>query len=143
MNTPKKPEPTDAEIRALAGEWGIDPARLRFIDAGSSDDDASDRAGTAALVAEYSQLTDVGLRTSTEAANGLYIAESTKIINRALAASHTPQSFFITKLWFPQLVEPLGPACRKHDFCALLRKHDRTGFADSGTCAGDHGDPAF
>lgn len=108
MNTPKKPEPTDAEIRALAGEWGVDPARLRFIDAEPGDDDVVDRARTAALVAEYSQLTDVGLRTSTEAANGLYIAESTKIINRALAASHTPRSFFMTRLWFPRLVEQLG-----------------------------------
>ena len=104
MNTPKKPEPTDAEILALAEEWGIDPARLRFID-GGPDENGDTRA---ALAAEYWQLTDVRLRASTEAANGLYIAESTKIIDRALAASHTPRSFFMTRLWFPRLAARLG-----------------------------------
>ncbi len=113
MNTPKKHEPTDAEILALAERWGVDTARLRFVDdAGDSDgpahSDGTDE--TSALVAEYSQLTDVRLRASTEAANGLYIAESTKIISRALAASHVPRSFFMTRLWFPRLVEMLsGP----------------------------------
>ena len=113
MNTPKKPEPTDAEILALANEWGIDPTRLRFVDAGSGDagsgvgHDAVDDSRTA-LTAEYWQLTDVRLRASTEAGNGLYIAESTKIIDRALAASHTPRSFFMTRLWFPRLAARLG-----------------------------------
>lgn len=103
MNTPKKPEPTNAEILALAERWGIDTARLRFVD----DADQADGV-TASLSAEYSQLTDVRLRASMEAANGLYIAESTKIIGRALAASHTPRSFFMTRLWFPRLAELLG-----------------------------------
>ncbi|MGO1438759.1 MAG: TrmH family RNA methyltransferase [Brevibacterium yomogidense] len=114
MNTPKKPEPTDEEILALAQTWGIDVERLRFIDERSDDSEgAAATRDTAALVAEYSQLTDVRLRASTEAANGLYIAESSKIINRALAAHHTPRSFFMTRLWFPRLVETLSSTWRR------------------------------
>ncbi|HLR45174.1 MAG TPA: RNA methyltransferase [Brevibacterium sp.] len=97
MNTPRKPEPTNEQILELAAASGIDTARLRFVD------DLPDRE-----IAEYSQLTDVRLRASTEAANGLYIAESTKIIDRALAAGHAPRSFLMTRLWFPRLVEMLS-----------------------------------
>src|SRR5699024_9500187 len=97
VNTPRKPEPTNEQILELAAASGIDTARLRFVD------DLPDRE-----IAEYSQLTDVRLRASTEAANGLYIAESTKIIDRALAAGHAPRSFLMTRLWFPRLVEMLS-----------------------------------
>ena len=42
-------------------------------------------------LADYSQLTDVALRRKSEPAGGLYIAESTKVIARALEAGHRPR----------------------------------------------------
>lgn len=57
---------------------------------------------------DYRDLTDVRLRTSVEAANGLYIAESTKIITRALAVGHVPRSFLMSRRWFLRLAEELG-----------------------------------
>jgi tRNA G18 (ribose-2'-O)-methylase SpoU len=43
-------------------------------------------------VSDFTDLTDVALRRKTEPANGLYIAESSKVIRRALASGHTPRS---------------------------------------------------
>lgn len=48
---------------------------------------------------DYARLTDVALRRSTETANGLYIAESTKVITRAVAAGHVPRSILLQKQW--------------------------------------------
>jgi len=42
-------------------------------------------------LADYSRLTDVSLRRKTEPEGGLYIAESSKVITRALGAGHTPR----------------------------------------------------
>jgi tRNA G18 (ribose-2'-O)-methylase SpoU len=55
---------------------------------------------------DYSRLTDVALRKKTEPAGGLYIAESTKVIRRALAAGHRPRSVLLQEKWLPD-VEPL------------------------------------
>lgn len=41
---------------------------------------------------DYRSLTDVALRSRTEPAGGLYIAESAKVIERAIAAGHRPRS---------------------------------------------------
>lgn len=41
---------------------------------------------------DYRGLTDAALRSQTEPAGGLYIAESTKVIARAVAAGHRPRS---------------------------------------------------
>jgi len=41
---------------------------------------------------DYLNLTDVSLRRVSEPAGGLYIAESTKVISRAIAAGHRPRS---------------------------------------------------
>lgn len=57
-------------------------------------------------LADYSRLTDVALRRVTEPAGGLYIAESTKVITRALAAGHRPRSVLLQEQWLPD-VEPL------------------------------------
>jgi len=43
----------------------------------------------------YTQLTDVKLRSAMEPQWGIYIAESSKVIRRALAAGHQPVSFLI------------------------------------------------
>ncbi|WP_431221311.1 TrmH family RNA methyltransferase [Leifsonia xyli] len=61
---------------------------------------------TADGLADYSRLTDVALRRVTEPAGGLYIAESTKVITRALAAGHRPRSVLLQEQWLPD-IEPL------------------------------------
>ncbi|GAA2064159.1 TrmH family RNA methyltransferase [Leifsonia soli] len=57
-------------------------------------------------LADYSRLTDVALRRVTEPEGGLYIAESTKVITRALAAGHRPRSVLLQEQWLAD-VEPL------------------------------------
>ncbi|MFF1633111.1 TrmH family RNA methyltransferase [Leifsonia sp. NPDC058248] len=57
-------------------------------------------------LADYSRLTDVALRRVSEPAGGLYIAESTKVITRALAAGHTPRSVLLQEQWLAD-IEPL------------------------------------
>jgi tRNA G18 (ribose-2'-O)-methylase SpoU len=59
-------------------------------------------------LADYSRLTDVALRRLTEPAGGLYIAESTKVIQRALAAGHRPRSVLTLEKWLPDLEPMLG-----------------------------------
>jgi tRNA G18 (ribose-2'-O)-methylase SpoU len=54
----------------------------------------------------FTQLTDVALRRKLEPTTGLYLAESTKIIERALAAGHRPVSVLATEKWLPDL-QPL------------------------------------
>ncbi|WP_435744718.1 TrmH family RNA methyltransferase [Microbacterium sp. PMB16] len=44
---------------------------------------------------DYRGLTDTALRTAREPAGGLYIAESTKVIARAVAAGHRPRSVLV------------------------------------------------
>ena len=55
---------------------------------------------------DYSRLTDVALRRVSEPAGGLYIAESTKVITRAIAAGHRPRSVLLQEQWLPD-IEPL------------------------------------
>lgn len=61
---------------------------------------------TADGLADYSRLTDVALRRVSEPEGGLYIAESSKVITRALAAGHRPRSVLLQEQWLPDL-EPL------------------------------------
>ena len=60
-------------------------------------------------LADYARLTDVALRRSTEPAGGLYIAESTKVIRRALAAGHVPRSVLLQEQWLPGVAPMLDP----------------------------------
>jgi tRNA G18 (ribose-2'-O)-methylase SpoU len=55
---------------------------------------------------DYRGLTDVALRRVREPEEGLYLAESTKVIARALAAGHRPRSVLLQEKWFADL-EPL------------------------------------
>ena len=57
-------------------------------------------------LADYSRLTDVALRRVSEPEGGLYIAESSKVIERALAAGHRPRSVLLQDKWLPE-IEPL------------------------------------
>lgn len=56
-------------------------------------DDSSD------LLADYRNLTDVALRRRLEPENGLYMAESAKVLSRALAAGHAPRSVMTAQRW--------------------------------------------
>ena len=62
-------------------------------------------------LAFYTNLTDVSLRRLSEPSSGLYLAESPKVIERALAAGHRPVSVITLEKWLPRL-EPL---LRGHD----------------------------
>ncbi|HOT55782.1 MAG TPA: RNA methyltransferase [Ornithinibacter sp.] len=52
---------------------------------------------------DYVGLTDVALRRRTEPERGLYVAESEKVIRRALAAGHHPRSFLMGERWLTDL----------------------------------------
>ncbi len=57
-------------------------------------------------LSDYARLTDVALRRVTEPAGGLYIAESHKVIARAIAAGHIPRSLLLQEQWLDD-VAPL------------------------------------
>src|SRR5260370_1572459 len=48
-------------------------------------------------LADYAQLTDMELRTSLESAQGLFIAEGTKVISRAVAAGYPVRSILLAE----------------------------------------------
>ena len=54
-------------------------------------------------LADYRDLTDVALRRVLEPEGGLYMAESAKVLARALAAGHTPRSVMTQERWLPDL----------------------------------------
>lgn len=60
-------------------------------------------ASSDARLRDYLDLTDVALRTSFEAEHGLYIAESSKVILRALRAGHQPRSILMSQVWLPRM----------------------------------------
>jgi tRNA G18 (ribose-2'-O)-methylase SpoU len=61
-------------------------------------------------LADYRDLTDVALRRVTEPAGGLYIAESAKVIRRAVEAGHTPRSLLVQQKWLPDAEALAGDA---------------------------------
>ena len=58
-------------------------------------------------VADYTSLTDVSLRRKLEPERGLYLAESSKVLRRALDAGHRPRSFFMAEKWLDGLTDVL------------------------------------
>ncbi len=52
---------------------------------------------------DYTRLKDVTLRSKLEPERGLYMAESTNVIERALSAGHNPRSFLLSSRWLPTL----------------------------------------
>jgi tRNA G18 (ribose-2'-O)-methylase SpoU len=58
-------------------------------------------------VSDYTRLTDVHLRKLREPAEGMYIAESSRVLRRALAAGHQPRSFFLAEKWLEDLQDVL------------------------------------
>jgi tRNA G18 (ribose-2'-O)-methylase SpoU len=63
-------------------------------------------------VHEYLHLTDVALRTRTEPASGIYLAESAKVIRRALAAGHRPISYLMAERWLEDMADVVADADR-------------------------------
>jgi tRNA G18 (ribose-2'-O)-methylase SpoU len=61
-------------------------------------------------LADYVSLTDVALRRRSEPERGLYIAESEKVIRRALGAGHRPRSFLMAKRWLTDLADVVARA---------------------------------
>ena len=59
---------------------------------------------------DYRDLTDVALRRRIEPAGGLYIAESAKVIARALGAGHRPRSVLTQQKW----IDDLAPLLAQH-----------------------------
>lgn len=57
---------------------------------------------------DYTQLTDVALRRVREPEEGLYLAESSKVIERALAAGHAPRSMLMLEEWIPTIAPLLA-----------------------------------
>lgn len=68
------------------------------------DDPTDDR------LADYRDLTDVALRRVLEPAGGLYIAESSKVIARAVAAGHRPRSLLVQQKWLDDTAHLAGDA---------------------------------
>lgn len=54
-------------------------------------------------LADYTRLTDVALRRRLETERGLYMAESTKVIARAVEAGHAPRSFLMARRWYASM----------------------------------------
>jgi tRNA G18 (ribose-2'-O)-methylase SpoU len=61
---------------------------------------------------DYTGLTDVALRRRREPAEGLYIAESTTVIRRALAAGHRPRSFLMAPRWLAECADLVDAAAQ-------------------------------
>jgi tRNA G18 (ribose-2'-O)-methylase SpoU len=70
------------------------------------DDPADPRVG------DYTSLTDVALRRLREPEQGLYLAESEKVIRRALAAGHRPRSYLMAPRWLDDLADLVADADR-------------------------------
>src|SRR5665811_2066772 len=87
----------------IAGRFSLRPLRqrttrgaigVRLVQLESLDSDE---------IRDYRDLTDVVLRRLSEPAGGLYIAESTKVIERALRAGHRPRSVLTIEKWLPDI----------------------------------------
>jgi tRNA G18 (ribose-2'-O)-methylase SpoU len=64
-------------------------------------------------VRDYTQLTDMALRRTREPQEGLYLAESEKVIRRALEAGHRPRSYLMAPRWLDDLSDLVADAeCR-------------------------------
>jgi tRNA G18 (ribose-2'-O)-methylase SpoU len=75
---------------------------LRTVEIGSAGDHR---------LADYTRLTDAGLRTHLEAEHGLFIAEGTKVITRAVAAGYPVRSVLLGRGRLGDL-PALGEACQ-------------------------------
>ncbi|MGB5953307.1 MAG: RNA methyltransferase [Ornithinimicrobium sp.] len=63
-------------------------------------------------VSDYFDLTDVALRRVLEPAEGLYLAESARVINRALGAGHRMRSLLLGPRWLDDMAELIDQCTR-------------------------------
>lgn len=56
-------------------------------------------------LADYVRLRESTLRHSLESAQGLFIAEGSKVIRRAIEAGYQPRSFLLAERWLPELAD--------------------------------------
>lgn len=61
-------------------------------------------------IVDYVGLTDVALRRRLEPEGGLYLAESDKVLRRALEAGHRPRSFLMTPRWVETFADLVASA---------------------------------
>ncbi|WP_206515510.1 TrmH family RNA methyltransferase [Georgenia faecalis] len=66
-------------------------------------------------LADYLRLTDVALRRKLETERGLYMAESSNVIRRAVAAGHRPRSFLMAPRWVESMADVIAEACGAPD----------------------------
>jgi tRNA G18 (ribose-2'-O)-methylase SpoU len=59
-------------------------------------------------LADYTGLTDVALRSRHEPEKGLYIAESSTVIRRAVVAGHRPRSFLMAAKWLESMAQVIA-----------------------------------
>lgn len=59
-------------------------------------------------LSDYRDLTDVALRRVSEPEGGLYIAESAKVLTRALRAGHRPRSVLVQEKWLDETLALLA-----------------------------------
>ncbi len=64
---------------------------------------------------DYTRLKDVKLRSKIEPERGLYMAESTNVIERAIRAGHRPRSFLMSRRWLPTLDKLIEAATGARD----------------------------
>ena len=84
----------------IAGNWGSRNGVGMHIERIS---DLSDPR-----LADYRDLTEATLRKRTELTDGLYIAESPKVISTAIEAGHRPRSALLLEQWLPDLESRLA-----------------------------------
>lgn len=74
-------------------------------------------------LADFVGLTDVALRRRLEPEHGLYLAESEKVIRRALAAGHRPRAFLMAQRWLTDL-EDVVAAAERDGVPVYVGEHD-------------------
>ena len=85
---------------------------------------------------DYTGLTDVALRSKHEPAKGLYIAESSNVIRRAVEAGHRPRSFLMAEKWLESMAPVVAAATGTDDAYAPARTDDgATGAGDAADVA--------
>lgn len=75
-------------------------------------------------LADYVSLTDVALRRRIEPERGLYIAESSTVLGRALEAGHEPRSVLCSPRWLPDVEAMLAGVPGGEDVPVLLAETD-------------------
>jgi tRNA G18 (ribose-2'-O)-methylase SpoU len=86
----------DARRGVSAANAGRQDVRMAVI---RIDDPTDER------IADYTRLTDVALRAKHEPAKGLYIAESSEVIRRAVEAGHRARSMLMADKWLASMTD--------------------------------------